>query len=198
MNQSSDHSYSSASLIPLPPEVHRGMIAMGVIGLLSTISTLSLILFITHRMIFWRRYYSRSIATNQVFVLIYNLLLADLQQSLSFLLAFYWVSQDQLVGPSPVCFAQGWLIQVGDVASGVWVLAIAVHTFIGLVIQKTIPFRYFIAEVFALWIFCLGLSAAGPIQEGLKFFQPAGVWVSHLSEAVEISLTSEVLDRRKS
>ncbi|KAH8669477.1 G protein-coupled glucose receptor regulating Gpa2-domain-containing protein, partial [Tricladium varicosporioides] len=161
---------------PLPAEVRNGMVAMGSVGLLSTISTLSLLVFITYRMIYWRRYYEHSIATNQIFILIYNLLLADFQQALSFLFAFYWIAQNKLVGPSNVCFAQGWLIQIGDLSSGLWVLAIAGHTFVGLVLQKQIPFPAFIAGVVTLWIFCLVLTAIGPIMHQKDFFVPAGVW----------------------
>ncbi|KAH9203188.1 G protein-coupled glucose receptor regulating Gpa2-domain-containing protein, partial [Leptodontidium sp. 2 PMI_412] len=163
-------------LDPLPREIRDGMISMGVFGLLSSASTLSLMVFITYRMIFWRRYYDHPIATNQIFVLIYNLLLADFQQALSFVFSFYWISQNKLVGPSPACFAQGWLIQIGDVSSGLWVLAIAVHTFINLVGQRTIKHRTFVIAVVALWVFCLFLTAIGPILSKDDFFIPAGAW----------------------
>jgi hypothetical protein len=182
MLHSSDVTYENSSLDPLPRDVHHGMIAMGTIGLVSSISTLALLIFITYRMIRWRRYYEHPIATNQIFVLIYNLLLADLQQALSFLLAFYWISENKLVGPSPVCFAQGWLIQIGDLSSGIWVLAIAVHTFVGLVVQRTIPFGIFVGLVLLVWIFCLVLTVVGPIQEQVNFFVPAGLWVNFHSQ----------------
>lgn len=151
---------------------------MGFFGLVSSISTLSLLIFITYRMIYWRRYYDEPIATNQIFVLIYNLLLADFQQALSFLISFYWISQNKLVGPSKACFAQGWLIQIGDMSSGLWVLAIAVHTFISLVGQKVVPMRTFVIAVISLWMFCLILTAIGPIMVRKDFFVPAGAWVS--------------------
>ena len=165
------------NLDPLPLDIRNGMIAMGIFGLISTGSTLGLMAFITYRMIFWRRYYEHPIHTNQIFVLIYNLLLADLQQALSFVFSFHWISQNKLVGPSPACFAQGWLIQIGDVSSGLWVLSIAVHTFINLVCQKQIKQRSFIAGVVALWVFCLTLTAIGPILSKDDFFIPAGAWV---------------------
>ncbi|KAF4625226.1 hypothetical protein G7Y89_g12941 [Cudoniella acicularis] len=168
--------YATTSIDPLPQEIRHGMIAMGLMGLLSTLSTLSLIVFITYRMLNWRRYYEHPIATNQIFVLIYNLLLADFQQALSFLLTFYWLSQNKLVGPSNVCFAQGWLIQIGDLSSGLWVLAIAAHTFVSLVLQKQIPFHAFVGGVVSIWLFCLVLTAIGPIMHQKDFFVPAGVW----------------------
>lgn len=169
---------SPSSLDPLPRDIHNGMIAMGLVGVLSTTSTLALLIFIGYRMIYWRRFYDQPLATNQIFILIFNLLLADFQQALSFLIAFYWLHHDKLVGPSNICFAQGWLIQIGDLSSGIWVLSIAVHTFTGLVLQKTIPFRAFVGGVLAIWMFCLILTAIGPIMHNTAFFVPAGVWVS--------------------
>jgi hypothetical protein len=177
----SGYDYVSSSLDPLPDDVRRGMISMGFFGLVSSISTLSLLIFITYRMVYWRRYYDEPIATNQIFILIYNLLLADFQQALSFLISFYWISQNKLVGPSPACFAQGWLIQIGDMSSGLWVLAIAVHTFVSLVGQKVVPMRTFVAAVISLWMFCLTLTAIGPIMVRKNFFVPAGAWVGFLS-----------------
>ncbi len=171
------YDYVSSSFDPLPDEVRRGMISMGILGLISSVSTFSLLIFITYRMLYWRRYYEEPLASNQIYILIYNLLLANFQQALSFLISFFWVSQNKLVGPSPACSAQGWLLQIGDLSSGLWVLAIAVHTFINLVGQKIVPTRTFTASVIALWMFCLTLSALGPIMVRKDFFVPAGAWV---------------------
>ena len=169
--------YASSSLDPLPTDIRHGMIAMGFFGLLSSISTLGLILFLTYRMVAWRKYYDNPLATNQIFVLIYNLLLADFQQALSFLFSFHWVAQNKLVGPNSACFAQAWFIQIGDVSSGLFVLAIAVHTFINLVARRSIPMPMFIVSVASLWVFCLILTATGPITHRTDYFVPAGAWV---------------------
>ncbi len=169
--------YFETSLDPLPLEIRNGMIAMGTIGLLSAASTAGLLIFITHRMITWQRHYDHPIGKNQVFLLIYNLLLADLQQGIGFLLSFYWLSQDKLVGPSPTCSAQGYFIQIGDMGSGLWVLSIAVHTFIHIVWRKTIPMRIFVTTVVALWAFLLIIAAIGPLTHQVDFFVPTGSWV---------------------
>lgn len=170
--------FTSSSLDPLPTDIRHGMIAMGIIGLFSSVSTFTLFIFITWRMISWRKYYDHPIASNQIFVLIYNLLLADFQQALSFLIAFHWVVENRLVGPTNACFAQGWLIQIGDVSSGLWVLSIGIHTFVNLVLQKPIPMKAFIAWVISIWIFCLFLTMIGPLTHREDFFVPAGAWVS--------------------
>lgn len=171
-------SHASTSFDPLPREVRNGMAAMGAIGFISVVSTLTLLLFITYRMVYWRRYYGHPIATNQIFVLIYNLLVADMQQALSFLLSFHWIAVDKLVGPSSICFAQGWLVQIGDLSSGLWVLAIAIHTFINLVGRKQIPMSVFFTAVVAIWVFAITLTLIGPATHGISFFVPAGAWVS--------------------
>jgi hypothetical protein len=169
--------FTCSSLDPLPLDIRHGMIAMGIIGLFSSVSTFGLFIFITWRMISWRKYYDHPIASNQIFVLVYNLLIADFQQALSFLFAFHWVSENRLVGPTNTCFAQGWLIQIGDVSSGLWVLSIGVHTFVNLVLKKSIPMKAFVAWVISLWGFCLILTAVGPITYKEDFFVPAGAWV---------------------
>jgi len=93
-------SIAITSLVPLPSNIRNGMIAMGLFGVLSTISCVTLIVFITYRMVYWRKYYDHSIARNQIFILIYNLLLADFQQAMSFLISFHWIAEDKLVGPN--------------------------------------------------------------------------------------------------
>jgi hypothetical protein len=169
--------YAKTSLDPLPNVVRRGMIAMGTVGLLSTASTLSLLLFITYRMVYWRRYYDQPMIKNQILVLIYNLLLADFQQSLAFIISFYWASQNRMVGPHPACSAQGWFIQIGDVSSGLFVLSIGIHTFISIVWRKIISTRAFMAWVIGMWISCITISSTGllKVREG---FVPTAAWVS--------------------
>lgn len=71
---------------PLPVAQHKGLIAVAVMATLSFIATLALICFITYRLVFWRSNYQRYIGYNQYIILIYNLVIADLQQSLAFLI----------------------------------------------------------------------------------------------------------------
>ncbi|KAH8679693.1 G protein-coupled glucose receptor regulating Gpa2-domain-containing protein [Tricladium varicosporioides] len=151
------------------------MVAMGILGLLSAVSTLSLILFITYRMLFWRRYYEQPVAKNQVLLLLYNLLLADFQQSMSFVISFYWVSQNKLVGPSRMCFLQAWLIHIGDVSSGLWVFSIGIHTLVSVVFRKKVPTSVFITWAVAIWAFCIAITAAGPIKIH-NIFIPTAAW----------------------
>lgn len=168
---------SSANLDPLPEGIRNGMIAMGTFGLVSAVSTSTLMGFIIHRMVCWRKYYYTPFATNQVFVLICNLLLADFHQAISFVISFHWIARNKLVGPSAVCFTQGWLIQIGNVSSGLWVLAIAIHTLINVVAKRTFPHRTFVTAVILVWAFSLAITAIGPIMSQDSFFVPTGAWV---------------------
>lgn len=167
---------ASSSLEPLPYGIRYGMVVLGTCGLLSLLSTFSLFLFFTHRMINWRRFSAHSLARTQVFVLIYNLFIADILQASSFVISFWWVSKNKLVGPNMICDTQGLLIQIGDVASGLWALAIALHTFFNIVGQKNIAHRTFVTLVLLLWSFILILAAIGPIRGSEDFFVPAGAW----------------------
>lgn len=169
------HHYAKTSQIPLKDVVRQGMIAMGTLGLISAISTFSLILFLTYRMVYWRKYYEHPLTKNQAILLLYNLLLADFQQSMSFVISFYWISQDKLVGPSRMCFLQAWLIHIGDVSSGLWVFSIGLHTLVNVVFRKKIPTNVFIGWAIGIWAFCIAITAAGPIKIH-NVFVPTAAW----------------------
>lgn len=154
-----------------PLGVHRpGVLAMATIGLISFISTLSLLLFLTYRFIFWRRYYRRPLAENQYVLLIYNLLLADIQQSTAFMISYYWIANDKVTFGSVPCYLQGWWIQTADVGSGLFVLAIAVHTAAIVLIGKQLTYRTFICCIIALWAFILLLGFIPVGMYGSKTF----------------------------
>lgn len=164
-------------LSPLPPDLRRGLVGLLSCSLLSVIFTVGSLIWFTYRLIFWRRYYSRYPGYNQCIILIYNLLLADLQQSSSMLVTPYWLQIDQLTAYSPACFIQAWLINFGDVSSGLFVLAIAVHTFTVVIKGKQIGNRTFVGCVVALWMFCVLITLIAPATHGKYVFVPAGAWV---------------------
>src|SRR4051794_41072580 len=110
---------------PLPLIQREGLIAISIMAFLSLIATATLLAFITFRLIFWRSSYKRYIGYNQYIILIYNLILADFQQSLAFILNLRWILTDKIESGTPACFLQGFWLQVGDPGSGLFVLAIA-------------------------------------------------------------------------
>lgn len=163
---------------PLHGADHAGFIAMGIIGLTSFVATLGLLAFLTFRFIFWRRYYKHPLAANQYVVLIYNLLLVDIQQSIAFMLCLYWASQGRVTMPSAACYLQGWWIQTGDPGSGLFVLAIALHTGAVVLRGRQLPFPIFIACVTGLWLFILilGFIPVGLFGDEVFVISEAG-WV---------------------
>lgn len=164
---------------PLSDSVRAGFIAMGVIATLSFISTFILLSFLTYRFIFWRKFYKRPLAENQYVVLIYNLLLVDVQQATAFLICLHWVSKGAVYYPSAACVLQGWWIQIGDPGSGLFVMAIAMHTGAVVLRGRQLPYSIFVACVVGLWAFIvlLGLIPVGKFTSETFVISEAG-WVS--------------------
>ncbi|KAI9777513.1 MAG: hypothetical protein M1839_008807 [Geoglossum umbratile] len=161
---------------PLTPDLRNGLIAVSTLALASFLSTLGLILFLTYRMIKWRKRGRSESAYNQCVILIYNLLLADLQQSLAFLINYHWIRLGAIESPTPACYAQGWFISMGDMSSGVWVLTIAVHTFFSVTKRTQVAHGHFVCGIMAVWGFCFIFSIAGPIAHGKELYVKAGAW----------------------
>ncbi|KAJ5133135.1 uncharacterized protein N7443_005233 [Penicillium atrosanguineum] len=143
---------------PLKGSDRSLFIAMGFFGLLSLVSTLSLLSFLTYRFIYWQRYYKSPLGKNQYVVLIYQLLLVDLQQAIAFTISLYWVSRGSVHFGEPACYLQGWWIQTGDPGSGLFVLSIAFHTVAVVLRGRQLPFNIFVYCVIALWMFILILG----------------------------------------
>jgi hypothetical protein len=167
----------SSSLEVLPVNIHRWLHAVVVLGFLSFVSSVTLLALLTYRLIRWR---IKSKRTSQFVFLIFNLLWADIQQSLAFLLNVEWLKVNSIVVGSPVCFAQGWLVSTGDLASGVFCTAIGFHTFASVIMDYRLPQRAFYVTIFALWAFVYGMSAIGVAMHPHDIYVRSGVWVSHL------------------
>lgn len=105
-----------------------------------------------------------------------NLLIADLQQGLSFLISFHWVDINAILAPTRACFAQAWLLQIGDVSSGFFVFFIAFHTFYCAVKGQRFDTTTFYIFIVGTWILALVLTALGPILYRDKYFVRAGAW----------------------
>ena len=149
------------SLDPLPNDLRHGLIPVGVLGTLSVVSTLTLISFICYRLATWKLHYRTFIGYNQYVLLVLNLLIADFQQSAAFLVSFHWIRYGRILAPSSPCFAQAWLLHSGDVASGFFVLAIAIHTFYTAVQGKRVGHKTFAALIACIWIFAYFLTGIG-------------------------------------
>ena len=75
---------------------------------------------------------------NQFLILILNLLLADMHQGVAFLLNAEWLRRGAITVGTPTCFAQGLFISTGDLASSLFITAIAVHTYFSVILTYQI------------------------------------------------------------
>lgn len=173
----------SATLPTIPPLIHTWLRAIITLGSLSLLSSVTLLALLTYRLIKWQITAKR---TNQFVILIFNLLWADVQQSLSFLLNAEWLRLDSIVVENPICFAQGWLVQTGDIGSGVFCLAIGVHTFASVIFDYRLSRRCFLLTVIALWVFVYGVSAIPVGMFGTHTYVRSGVWVSTFDTQVRL------------
>ena len=172
--------YGAPIINPLPSLQRNGLIAVSTLGMISLLCTISLLSFFTYRFIFWRKYYRRYIGYNQYVVLVYNLVLADLQMSLGFIMSLRWVSTNSLHASDAACFLQGIWLQIGDPMSGMFVLAIAVHTFLHVSLGYQVPHRVLIATVVALWALGVALTIIPIGSYGRYVFYPAVAWVGQV------------------
>jgi hypothetical protein len=167
----------SQTLSPLPPVLSQGLIAVSTFGFLSFFFSTSLFLFLTYRLVSWRRKSGSQAPTNQFLVLIYNLVLADIQQALAFLLNVSSLRHDALEVGTRTCWAQGWFVSTGDLASSVWIFAIAVHTFLGVVKGYQLPSIQFYSAIAGLWIFVYTMAVIGAAMHPDDLYVRAGAWV---------------------
>ena len=166
------------SLLNNPTELNIGLWFLGLLATLSVVSTVTLLGFITYRMVSWRRYYENNVGHNQCIIFILNLLLADLFQASSFLISFHWLSLDAIVAPTTACTAQGWLLNFGDLSSGFFVLAIAIHTWLSVVRGIRTKLVTFVISITCVWTGATVLTSFGLARHPRDFFVHTGAWVS--------------------
>lgn len=122
---------------------------------------------------------------NQFLVLIINLLLADMHQGVAFFLNAAWLRNDAILVGTATCYTQGLFVSLGDLASSMFITAIAVHTYMAVVKGRQTPQRVLYGTIVAIWIFVYAISLI-PIaathngEEYGGFFVRAGSWVSSL------------------
>ncbi|OHE91500.1 integral membrane protein [Colletotrichum orchidophilum] len=138
---------------------------------------------------------ARRDAPNQFLVLIYNLLLADIQQALAFLLNAAWLNKNGIIIESTTCWAQGWFISTGDLASSAFISTIAIHTYLSVVRDYKLPNWAFWCMIGSVWFFIYALAIVGVIithngagHGGLYVRAAAWCWVNVRYEAMRLYL----------
>ena len=172
-----DSLLNKSTLDPLPPVLQHGLIAVSIFGLLSFFASFALLLYLTFKLFTWWRKGDLDNGCNQFLLLIYNLALADLQQSVAFVLTAVWLGENKIDAASSTCFAEGWFVSTGDLASGVWVLAIAVHTFYAVVKGRRLHTITFLVIVAGLWTFIYAMAGIGIAMHPHDYYIRASAWV---------------------
>ncbi|KAI9150284.1 hypothetical protein HJFPF1_10043 [Paramyrothecium foliicola] len=118
---------------------------------------------------------------NQFLILIFNLLLADMHQATAFLLNSSWLHHDGIMVNEPACFAQGLFVSLGDLASSMFITAIAVHTYSSVVTKYRITHTALYIIIALIWVFVYAISLipVGVTRNGAAvggFFVRAGAW----------------------
>lgn len=171
---------SSSSLDPLPPVFQRGLIFVLSSGYLSFFASLGLLIYLSFKFFRWYSQGGLQNGGNQFILLLYNLALADLQQAVGFSLTQVWILWNKIDGQSRVCWAQSWFISTGDMASGLWILAIALHTFLAIVKGRRLPPRVFFGVVGGIWAFIYVMAIIPLILHPHDLYNRAIAWVSTL------------------
>ncbi|KAK0124577.1 hypothetical protein ONS95_009526 [Cadophora gregata] len=142
---------ASSTLSPLPYVLSHGLVAVSTFGLLSFFCSTSLFFYLTYRLISWHVRAEVKSSPNQFLLLIYNLLLADIQQAIAFVLNISSLRNDG------IC-------------------AIAVHTFFSVIKEYRLPARTFYCCIAGAWIFVYTMGAVGPLLQGADFYVRANAW----------------------
>ncbi|SMY29789.1 unnamed protein product [Zymoseptoria tritici ST99CH_1A5] len=168
---------SSSDLINLPPVLHHGLSAIAVLGTLSLITSSCLFCALAVQLLTSRRKLNARVV--QFLILIFNLFCADIQQSIAFALNAVWVFEDAVLVGTRTCVAQGWFLSIGDMASGVFTSAIAIHCFMDIILGYRMRHRWFSLCVAGLWMFVYALALGGVLSHLDKsdmYYTRAGAW----------------------
>jgi len=163
---------SSTTLSPLPDVLTRGLAAVSTLGFLSFSLSFMLLCRLAYRFVRG----TTKTRTNQFLILIFNLLLADFQQSIAFMLNVEWLRRDAIAVGTSACWAQGWFVSTGDLSSGLFTLAIAFHSYADIVHDYRLSHRIFMAVIASLWAFNYILAIASVALHPSDVFVRAGAW----------------------
>ncbi|MBW0520191.1 hypothetical protein O181_059906 [Austropuccinia psidii MF-1] len=166
-----------------------GIISVAVAAQLSLVATLFLILILVYHRLCSSHPLFRSYIGSEAFclkflrsqfaILFFDLLVSDFLQAAGFTLNLAHVGKTEIYN-SGVCVAQGVLIQVGDISGAFATLAIAIHTFLVLIIRKPPATSLLLSFIACKWLFVLLLTTIGPLafaqESNGPFYGPAGAW----------------------
>ncbi|KAK5628654.1 hypothetical protein RRF57_004369 [Xylaria bambusicola] len=119
---------------------------------------------------------NRPLYPNQFMVLFLNLLIADLHQATAFSLNVSWVIRDSIKAGTRTCFTQGLFVSIGDLASSLFMSAIAIHTFYSIVYKYRPPHKTLYYYILSIWAFVYLITLL-PIAGTLNGASAGGYYV---------------------
>ncbi|RIA82437.1 G protein-coupled glucose receptor regulating Gpa2-domain-containing protein [Glomus cerebriforme] len=162
------------NLVGVNPLIHLN----GIKAILTTSTISNLAVFVMIWWIITQKHSRHTVVTR----LVLNLITSDFIQSIGFMMSFNWL-RIRIITPGTYCDVQGFLINLGDVASGFWALVICLHTYMLVVHSYEYPHMVFLAMIM-IWPFNIIISGLGfVIQQGYgtRFYDDAGgswCWIS--------------------
>lgn len=165
---------------PLTSGLQTEMTIITIAAGLSFLSTVLLILYLTHIGIQALRAREKVPPHFYSLFLVFNLLVGNAIESLAFVLNISWLAQDHIVLGN-FCTAQGMILQVGDMLGSAFTTAIAIQTFMALVLRQTASKTVFWSFVSFVWFFSIFLGAPMPaidayFKPGTDYYTLAGAW----------------------
>ncbi|KIH92481.1 hypothetical protein SPBR_02494 [Sporothrix brasiliensis 5110] len=130
---------------------------------------------------------------NQFLLLLYNLLLADMHQSLAFMLNAVWVKNDAFIIKSSTCWSQGFFVSNGDLSASLFIAAIAIHTY-SVISRGYKPPQWVVnAACISIWVFTYGLALIGiaatrngATSDGFYVRASAWCWINQQFETLRL------------
>lgn len=102
--------------------------------------------------------------------------MADTVQSLAYTISFHWIHIDAMLAPTVACTAQGWLVNTGRIASGLFVLLIALHTLYKTMSNADPSRSLFLGLIAGTWGGAILLSSLGIALFGDTYYVATGVF----------------------
>src|ERR1700712_5226208 len=171
--QASELTYRTSTLSPLPKTLRSGLYTVTILGFLSFFASLFLFVLLSWRIASWIR---KSKPISQFVFLIYNLVLADCQQSLAFLLNARWLIQDGILVKTSTCWSQGFFVSTGDMASGAFCFFIGCHTFASVIFDYRLSNFRFGVLIISTWVFVYALAVVGVALHPNDLYVRAVAW----------------------
>ncbi|KAF2400317.1 hypothetical protein EJ06DRAFT_549038 [Trichodelitschia bisporula] len=156
-------------------ETQSCLMILAVISIWAAIHTVPTIAYVAHNLIRWFKDVETSHGFVQV-LLLFNILVANLLQSLSYSLSFYWLRTKELVSMSSMCKVQGYISMMGDLASVFFVCATALCTANSVLWYFPVSNRAVGWSIGALWLFAAVMPSIGYALHPEYFFALNGSW----------------------